>query len=116
LLHHLRALAEGAAVFPDLLQPLLDDSDDEPFDDTEIEAAAVLGRQFLELENERRAESARADEAEAKARKLAKERDTARNALKAKAAPQSVRGKVGKTVRRARRVAGRAKRRLRAAR
>lgn len=107
LVKHLRALGDRA-VFPDLLEPLLDDSDDDPFDDADIEAGAALGRQFLDLERERDAESRRADEAQALVGRLTKERDKARADLKARTSASV--GQDAKAL--ARRTARAAKRRL----
>lgn len=72
------------AHFPDLLEQALDASLDEPFDEAFVAEQAVLGRQFLELERERDAERARADENKALANRLAGERDEARARAKAR--------------------------------
>ncbi|WP_375475153.1 glycosyltransferase family 2 protein [uncultured Jatrophihabitans sp.] len=116
LLHHLQGLAEHG-VCPDLLAPLLDDSDDDPFSDAEIEAGAALGKQFFNLESERRAESVRADRAEEKVRELSKKLADARNQLRAATAPRPVpdraRAAAHGVLRRTRKEVGRARRRLR---
>ncbi len=67
---------------PELLEPLLDDSNDEIFEEAFVSSQAVLGRQFLELEQERDAERIRADESRALARRLSRQRDAARAELK----------------------------------
>lgn len=73
---HLTGLVRQAHC-ADLLEPLLDDSGDKPFEETMIEEQSRLGRQFLDLERERDAERDRADENRALANRLAKERDAA---------------------------------------
>jgi hypothetical protein len=109
LLEHLRSLGDHAR-YPELLAPLLSDADDDPFDDDEIEAAAALGRQFLALERERDEAARRADETQALAQRMTKERDQARSELRRKSAPQPLRSEVRGL---ARRVARGARRRLR---
>jgi glycosyltransferase involved in cell wall biosynthesis len=89
LLNHLESLRDRAAC-PDLVAALLDDSDDEPFDETEIEPAVTLGRQFLDLERERDDANRAVEELRTKARSLAVERDASRAALQKQASSQSV--------------------------
>jgi hypothetical protein len=78
---HLSGLMSRAHC-PDLLEPLLDDADDELFEDDFVEAQAKLGRQFLELERERDAARSRADENRALANRLSRERDELRAQLR----------------------------------
>jgi hypothetical protein len=99
LLDHMRSLSDSARC-PDLLAPLLVDDDDDPFDEIEIEAAVVVGRQFLALERERDDAARRADEAARRAQRLAKERDQARAELRRRTSPQPMRSDVQALARR----------------
>jgi hypothetical protein len=74
---HLEALRD-TALCPDLLDTLLDGSNDELIDPEEHRAAAELGRQFLELERERDAALLLAEQNEKKAQRIATDRNGAR--------------------------------------
>jgi len=77
---HLHALLDKA-LCPDLLEAVLDSSRDEPIEPDEHRAAAVLGRQFVELERERDAAVRQVDEWRRRANRIAGERDEARALL-----------------------------------
>lgn len=81
-LHEHLSELRSRAHCPDLLEPLLDDTDDEPFDEEFVVSQAALGRQFLELERERDAERTRADENRTLANRLSRERDEVRAQLR----------------------------------
>jgi hypothetical protein len=74
---HLHALLDKA-VRPDLLEAVLDATNDVRIDPDEHRAASEFGRQFLELERERDAALRHVDEWRTKANRLAKEREEAR--------------------------------------
>jgi len=102
---HLHGLV-GNALCSDLLHEALDSSHDVTVDPDEHRAAAVLGRQFVELERERDAALRQADEWTRRAQRIAKERDQAR----AEAPSISFRADIARV---GRRLVSGAKRRLR---
>jgi hypothetical protein len=102
---HLHALLDNA-LCPDLLQAVLDSSKDGAIDTDEHRAAAVLGRQFVELERERDAALLQVDEWRRTANRLAKEREE----LRALVSPVSFSADVARV---SRRLGSGAKRRLR---